>query len=235
MKLTFLIFLVSFFLPTEQAYSGLYKGHVGKVSDGDTVWFFPQSNSGWSADKSRLTIRMLGIDAPESHFPSPGQGMVSQSPWGDWSTEYLKSLVQSGKDSILQEFGKDHYGRTLGFVFRQKHDLNLVMVRAGWAIPYIICEGRNCNADFWKAQRVRDYLAACDEARAAKRGIFDPRHPMKEMPFEFRLRMSGRKPDKFVGDYSTRRLYQPKDYKSVDVCRRIFFMKQADAVKQGFH
>jgi hypothetical protein len=54
------------------------------------------------------------------------------------------------------------------------------------------------------------------------------------MPFEFRLRMMERTPNKFVVDYDTHELFMPEDYKEVDVCRRIFFMKAEDALKMGF-
>lgn len=229
-----------------QGRSFYQEGSIQKVSDGDTVWFYPDKSS-WGFDLSsgldtdwgpsaegRLTIRMMGMDAPESHLPAPGHGMVGQPPWGDWSTSYLSQLVQSGKNAILHNLGRDKYGRTLGFIFRKDHDLNLLMVQAGWAIPYIICEGQSCNQNFWKTQRVREYLMACDEARLARRGIFDPRKPMKEMPFEFRLRMTGRVPEKYVGDYNTHKLYAPDKYKSVDLCRRIFFLRKNDAIRMGF-
>ncbi len=54
------------------------------------------------------------------------------------------------------------------------------------------------------------------------------------MPFEFRLRMQKRKADKFVGDFATQQYRRPAEYKKIDVCSRVFFMKEDDAKKVGY-
>lgn len=224
------------------------RGYVEKISDGDTIWFQParsqlswmtealfEADLGWSKAATRHKVRMMGMDTPESHLPTKKFGVVGQGEWGDRATHYLERIISVNDSVILQTWGKDKYKRTLGYVFKTaQQDVNLTMVLGGYAIPYIICAGPTCNRDYFRLHRVRDYLMNCDVARKARRGIFNPRNPLREMPFEFRLRMMERSPEKYVADYDTHELYEPEDYKEVDVCRRIFFMSSAEALRLGF-
>ena len=146
----------------------------------------------------------------------------------------MRTLAPVGTQVELQDYGLDKYGRTLGRIFQKEQDINLAMVESGWAIPYIICEGDSCTANFFTAQPVAQYLKSCKEAREKGLGVFNPKDPLKEMPFEFRLRMQHRKPDKFVGNFETKELYPPDQYRQVDVCQRIFFMKQSEAERVGY-
>lgn len=218
------LFLVAF--NAQAAGPKVVEGVISKIVDGDTVNVTPS--------RGALKIRMLGIDAPETHFPTPDKGIVAQQPWGDMATAYLQGFIREGSRVTLQTWGEDKYNRTLGFVFSKKVDINLQMVRAGWAVPYIICSGPNCTRKFFTDNRVREYLMSCDAARQEKRAIFSNTRPMKEMPFEFRMRMTNRAADKYVGNYDTMELHEPDDYNKVDVCRRIFFMSKAEAKKIGF-
>ncbi len=203
------------------------QGVIAKIVDGDTVNVTPDQ-------RTVLKIRMLGIDAPETHFPTPDHGVVGQQPWGDYATAYLQGFLKVGNNVALQTWGLDKYKRTLGFVFAKQVDINLQMVRGGWAVPYIYCTGPGCTRDFFKNNRVREYLMSCDAARKERRGIFSATKPLKEMPFEFRMRMTNRQADKYVGDYDTMTLHEPDDYKGIDVCRRIFFSSKTAAHKIGF-
>jgi len=60
--------------------------------------------------------------------------------------------------------GQDRYGRTLGVVFLGRKNVNLEMVKAGYAEVYrgIPVAGFN-SAPYWKAE---------EEARAAKKGMW---------------------------------------------------------------
>lgn len=229
------------------AASKYHKGVVEKESDGDTIWVTvsgpgkaPRNEMGNveptatpKKPDNRMKIRMVGMDTPETHLPTP-KGVVSQGKYGDLATEALAEKIPVGTKVTVEDLGKDKYERVLGRLFEGKRDINLEMVADGWAVPYIICEGTGCTEDFFDNHRVEEYFAACESARSEGLGIFDRKDPLKEMPFEFRLRMQNRKADKWVGDYFTGKLYEPTDYKKVDLCARVFFMKKADAVKVGF-
>lgn len=202
------------------------KGTITKVSDGDTVHF--------ECSEGTLKVRMLHIDAAESHLPTTNNGMVGQQPWGDDATNVLARLIPVGSKVTLEDHGTDKYKRTLGVVLKSKTDINLEMVAKGHASPYIICEGKTCDENFIENNRVVEYLEACASARNARLGIYNPRHPLKELPFEFRIRMQEREPEKFVGDIETMEYYEPEYYEEVDPCNRVFFMRESEAKRAGF-
>lgn len=219
------------------------KGVISKVVDGDTLWVTPRGDAETTptqlADEAKppkpktLKIRMISIDTPETHLVTP-KGVMGQQPWGDSAAAELAELLPLGKSVTVNDYGTDKYGRTLGRVILGKEDINLAMVKSGWAAPYIICEGPNCSGDFLVELKTEEYLAACDYAKGKGLGIWSPKEKLTEMPFEFRLRAQNRKPDKFVGNYETKEYYAPADYRKVEDCQRVFFMKEADAKKAGF-
>jgi len=211
--------------------SSVVTGTVTKSVDGDTVNFRPDDAR--SEDKD-WKIRMIGIDAPETHFPVPGRKPVGQQPWGDEAGEYMEANVPVGSRVTLVTFGKDRYGRVLGRVEMNGNDINLELVEKGLAIPYIICDGNLCDADFYQNNKVDQYFAACKDAVKKERGMFRSRNPLNEMPFEFRLRMQKRTPDKYVGNYETKELVSPANYKQVDLCSRVFFLKKEKAEALGY-
>ncbi|SGO78193.1 Endonuclease YhcR precursor [Mycobacterium tuberculosis] len=57
---------------------------------------------------------------------------------------------------------------------------------------------------------------------------------MKELPFEFRLRVGNRKPDKFVGDFATKEYVTPEKYREVPLENRVFFWREEDAKRAGY-
>lgn len=143
--LTILFLLILQSLALAQQYK------VTRVTDGDTIKIQNQD--------TKLTIRLVGIDAPEKskRKHEPGQ------PHSRKSTKHLSGLVLN-KSVTIKDYGKDRYGRTLGVVFMDGVNVNLEMVKAGLAEVY---RGRNVKgldlAPYWKAE---------EEARRAKRGMW---------------------------------------------------------------
>lgn len=207
-----------------------FYGTVTKVVDGDTIHF---RNTNAREGSATMKIRMQGMDTPETHLETD-RGTQSQGYWGDAAAEQLEKLIPVGTPVQVHTTEFDKYGRALGRVYRSERDVNLRMVQLGWASPYFICSGPSCNRSFMEREKVAEYMQACDEAREAGRGIYDPARPLKEMPFEFRMRMQHRKPSRWVGDIDTHRLYAPADYDRVDLCRRVFFDKRDAAERLGF-
>lgn len=203
------------------------EGTVTKVSDGDTVKVK-------TADQTVLTIRMSGMDAPELHLPTIGKGIVKQEYFGEAAAEQLNLLIPVGTQVTVLSYGKDRYDRTLARIFRGEMDVNLEMVRLGWGAIYTVCGKDECGPDYGKAYNVQAYIDACREASQAGRGIFNPARPLLEMPFEFRLRMGEREPDKYVGDFTTLALVRPRDYQKIGFCERVYFMRLSDAEDLGY-
>jgi endonuclease YncB( thermonuclease family) len=160
--------------------------------------------------------------------------MVGQPPWGDQSSKSLARTLTPGTRLELIDFGKDKYGRTLGHLIENGRNVNVEQVRKGQAVSYIICESGKCTEQALQEIRYHELQDACQRAEKAGLGIFDPTQPLRELPFEFRLRMQNRKPDKFVGNLVTREYVPPARYREIPVCDRIFFMAEKDAKALGY-
>ncbi len=220
-------------IPNQQyPQSILHRGSVTRIVDGDTVRFVPGAAG---VVPGELKIRMVNIDAPETHFPTDAGPVVGQQPWGNFATDALRSLITDPANAELEDFGLDKYGRTLGRLYIKGQDINLAMVRSGMAYPYPICADADCTPDFFQRHHVDAYSAACEEAVAYGRGVHNPRKPLTEPPYLFRLRMNDKPASKFVGDIKTRRLYAPDQYNQVPLCSRVFFLKEREANAVGYY
>ena len=129
-------------------------GKIVSITDGDTAKIL--------VGKEQVTIRLEGIDAPES----------SQS-FGKKSKEALATMI-FGKTVTVKKTGEDKYGRSLGFIFVEDLDVNAQMIQDGWA---------------WHFKKYNDEerLAELEEeARTEKRGLWADQNPLA--PWEFRAR-----------------------------------------------
>ena len=118
--------------------SGQFK--VTRVVDGDTLRV--------SGNGSTITVRLVGIDAPETskRKNEPGQ------PFSRKSTKHLTGLVLN-KSVTVKSYGTDRYGRTLGVVYVGDLNVNLEMVKVGLAEVYRGKPAKGLNIDpYWKAE-----------------------------------------------------------------------------------
>ena len=86
------------------------------VVDGDTI----KGN----VDSKRITIRLVEIDAPEM-----------DQPFGLASKNFLMQLTSNENITFTSE-GEDRYGRTLGKLYKNNENLNILMVKSGFAWVY---------------------------------------------------------------------------------------------------
>jgi micrococcal nuclease len=98
------------------------------VGDGDTIRVVARSGQ-------RLTIRLACIDAPEMAQGAPGEA----------ARVALVQMVRVSRLEIKPQ-ATDKYGRTVAEVFVGGKNVNLELVRGGFAFAY------------------RRYLAQCDQA-----------------------------------------------------------------------
>ncbi len=218
--------VVTFVAGASQAAVKVSDFQVTRVVDGDTI-------HGLDRAGNKIKVRMQGIDAPELHLATE-DGVVGQLPWGAQSEKVMSSLVRVGDTGKIHSYGFDKYGRTLGQVVIKGTNLNLEMVKRGAAVSYAICPAGDCTEASVREQQAYEFQEACQYAQDNGLGIFDPRKPLKEMPFEFRIRMQKRQPDKFVGNLKTSEFVTPERYKEIPVCDRIFFLSEADAQSLGY-
>lgn len=103
---------------------------VERVADGDTLM-------ATSEDSTRLRIRLLGIDAPEiPHRGKPGQ---------TYGVEARQQLVRLVLNRVvrIELFGSDVYRRLLAVIWHDGANVNVEMVRDGFAEVY---RGARCQA-----------------------------------------------------------------------------------------
>jgi 2',3'-cyclic-nucleotide 2'-phosphodiesterase / 3'-nucleotidase / 5'-nucleotidase len=201
-----------------------YRGVVERVVDGDTIRFIPD---GLPPGEKSWSIRMINSDTAETKLPGKG-GPYSQGYWGEAGHHMLESLLKPGEVVEVDNYGLDGYQRVLGRIFKRGNiDVNLEMVRSGWAALYVICDAKSCDMN-------PEYRMACQSAMSPGRGLFDPRKRVPQLPFVFRSVKQQRPYAKFVGNIKTRRYFNPDKFRYVDICDRVFFMTEADARREGF-
>jgi micrococcal nuclease len=145
----FLYFFMQLLISTGICIAGEYQ--VNRVIDGDTIIV----NKG----TTKLTIRLVGIDAPEISHKKNELGQ----PFSQQSTKNLAGLVLN-KVVDVKSHGPDRYGRTLGEVFLDGNNINLEMVKSGFAEVY--------RGTPVKGQNMEPYWKAEEEARRGGRGMW---------------------------------------------------------------
>lgn len=118
----------------------------------------------------------------------------------------------------------DQYGRLLAIVMKEKQNMNEEMIGIGMAVPYFIYP----NLDNFE-----EYGNAVVRAKEAGNGLWNPQRPIDELPYEFRFNKRGG-PNKFVGNYETKRYVEPEKWESIPIDDRVFFLEEKDATKAGY-
>ena len=129
--------------------AGLFK--VVRVYDGDTVKAVGHD--------IEIKIRLVGIDAPETSKKKRQQGQ----PFGRKAEKYLAGLVLN-KVVDIKGYGSDRYGRILAEIYIDDRNINLEMVKTGYAEVYSGSPPRG----FY----MKDYKKAEDGARNSGQGIW---------------------------------------------------------------
>lgn len=135
------------------------KARITTVVDGDTV-----KVRAYGAKRSRYTVRLIGIDTPETKHPT-----VPVECGGPEATKYMTRIglhrrVTLKTDPTQDTF--DRYGRLLAYVTVNSTHANLGVrqLSAGWATVYVY-GGK-------KFQQYRKFARAERRARRADRGIW---------------------------------------------------------------
>jgi micrococcal nuclease len=125
-----------------------------RVIDGDTIKV--------AVDGRTETVRLLGIDTPESGRPETPVECGSRK-----AGAALRRLVEGrivGLSRDPTQDAEDRFGRTLAYVAVDGRDAGEAMVASGWAKAYVYG-----GVEF---QRVSAYRAAQREAAARGAGVF---------------------------------------------------------------
>jgi endonuclease YncB( thermonuclease family) len=147
-------------------------GIVTQVTDGDTVKME-------TTEGTKLKIRLYGIDAPEMEKISRRTGMVSKAgqPYGEEAYEVLKSKMLDSRVTV-DIMAVDRYKRMVGIVYLDNKNINLEMVREGWAWAY---------REYLDRPYASEYLNAERDARTKRSSLWQQPNP--QPPWEFRKLM----------------------------------------------
>ena len=149
--MNFIKFII-LFLFTLSIYSEEIIGKVIGISDGDTIKLI--------TNNKQIKIRLFGIDAPER-----------DQEFGTKSKEVLSSLIFKKEVKLITK-SKDQYGRTLGTIFLEDTNINLEMVKTGYAWVY-----KKYNKD-------SEFINAETNAKEKKLGLWIDKNPIA--PWLFR-------------------------------------------------
>jgi micrococcal nuclease len=139
--------------PVEQPDPSVYASdsvqRVERVVDGDTLLL---------ADGVR--VRLLGVDTPETKVPD-----LPVDPLGVEAAEFTQAYVEGKQVTLKYDLERrDRYHRVLAYVYLGDWCLNEELIRAGYS--------RTQTQHPYSHAMKRRFLAAENEARAARRGLW---------------------------------------------------------------
>ena len=150
--------LVFVLLSSQSGFGAEIEVEILRVVDGDTIEV-------WHKDEL-LRVRLQGIDAPEL-----------DQPFGQEARLHLSKLVQGQMVSIIYE-SYDTYGRLLGKILVNGHDINLRMIKDGLAWWYRYYRQQQSSED----QVVYESTEA--HSKNLKLGLWVSENPIE--PYEWR-------------------------------------------------
>ncbi len=170
--LVVLSIIVSIFSALSPAYSlTSMTGKVMQVKDGDTVVISPIEGGQF------FICRLYGIDAPETSHPRFGQ---PGQPYGEEAKSELKKLIL-GQEVTVTLTGQKTYKREVCLIRKDEMDVNLEMVKRGYAWAY---------KQYLRRPYASEYIEAENEAREKRLGLWQDINPRP--PWEFRRMMRTR-------------------------------------------
>ena len=150
------------------------EGTVTNVSDGDSLKLT-------TGEGTILKVRLYGIDAPELERVNRKTGMVAKpgQPYGNEACQALRSRVL-GHKVRLDIMDIDRYKRPVGIVSMNDRNINLEIIREGYAWAY---------REYLRGPYASEFIDAEGEARERRLGLWNQSNP--QPPWEFRKLSKG--------------------------------------------
>lgn len=129
-----------------------FEATVINVIDGDTI----------AIDKDNQTVRLLGIDAPETNHPN-----YPVQKFGQEAKKFLKQKIEFKKIKVEYNVEKkyDVYNRLLAYIYLNGKLINAEMIKLGYAYVYTNNE----------CLKKKEFLILESVARKFKRGVWKDR------------------------------------------------------------
>jgi len=151
-KFFFIAFFLCFFAFSSALAGQSITGTVMQVKDGDTVVVKPDAGGQF------FTCRLYGIDTPEKN-----------QPYGEEATRELKRLTL-GQSISIETTGAKTYGREVCIIKKNGTDINLEMVKRGYAWAYVQYLKRPHASIYIDAERgksIKAWAVATDKSYTA--------------------------------------------------------------------
>jgi endonuclease YncB( thermonuclease family) len=161
--------LVPVFAPAARGAEARVWGTVSAVTTGTQITVM-------SPDQGQLQVRLFGVDLPEPPRTGASGAVIEGQPYGRQAADYVRELLL-GRQVQLESYGKDRTGRLQSVVWLGEINVNLTLVKEGfaWVDPSLTVT--NVRAPLEVAER---------QARVGKYGLWSLPDP--EPPWEYRKR-----------------------------------------------
>jgi micrococcal nuclease len=149
---------------------------ISRVMSGQSIEWVDRSQNPPIIQQGRL----MGIDAPD----------MAQEPWGKQAKQRLEELIdRSDRDSVRLEFEStdaDKFGRKFIYLWKDGRLLNEQLLREGCVLASMRTSS-SASSSNTNGTKYRDRFSRGSQyARLMGRGIWNPEHPMRMSPSEFR-------------------------------------------------
>ncbi|MBP6116952.1 MAG: thermonuclease family protein [Neisseriaceae bacterium] len=172
------------------------------IADGDTLTCL-------TAAKTQVKVRLGEIDAPES-----------KQPFGTAAKKQLSDAV-FGKDVLVKGGTTDRYGRTIGIVYAQKSNVNLMMVQKGLAWAYV------------EYSKDPSYRAAQQQAEAKRIGIWSEPNPIYPQDWRKGYRLQDGRANVVASEHTRVRASKQKAAKANFACGTKQYCKEMQSCEEA--
>jgi len=166
------LFLILILSSPSHAFIRTVEGTVSKITDGDTLQVITQEGT-------KLKIRLYGCDAPETEKRNRAteDTSIPGQPYAEEAMQALKAKVYRKKVRV-DIIDIDRYRRMVSMIWLGNRNINLEMVREGYAEAY---------REYLKEPYRSQFIDVERKARSERNGIWGLSN--YERPCDFRKRM----------------------------------------------
>jgi len=210
----------------ENEYDDIETVEVASVVDGDTIKVYLEGE--------RYTIRMIGIDTPESVHPDASKNTI----YGQKASDYAKQNIEKGQTVYLSKdvSDRDKYDRLLRYVWLEKpvdvNDEN--EIRQKMYNAKVVLDGYANVYEYAPNNTLYDlFLSFEAEAAENNRGLW-AENGLNNENIERTEAQKQSEEDIFIGNKNSKKLHSSYCTDLPQEKNRIYFDSKEEALEQGY-
>ena len=210
----------------ENEYDDIETVEVASVVDGDTIKVYLEGE--------RYTIRMIGIDTPESVHPDESKNTI----YGQKASDYAKQTIKKGQTVYLSKdvSDRDKYDRLLRYVWLEKpvdvNDEN--EIRQKMYNAKVVLDGYANVHEYAPNNTLYDlFLSFEAEAAENNRGLW-AENGLNNENIERTEAQKQSEEDIFIGNKNSKKLHSSYCTDLPQEKNRIYFDSKEEALEQGY-